>query len=237
MGVRELIGWAKQGDIMAAMQSRIRWKPTLVLAICVADAAGIYAAHVRLSAPSAASQRADAVAYGAPTQQFTFHPEASPDASFAKAVPIAAPQLAKAETPAPAVAAPKATLDAVEPVRLAKLVLPEVQLSARKPAVNAPIEARKSAPRVTHAHKTSHHDRAFSAAFPESDGIGVIPDLTFDQQVEIAEGKADPAMEMPAMASLDPTDRQASVGQVSSELPALVSDSQSDPVASAQTAN
>ena len=222
---------------MAFKQTKIRWKTTLVVAICVADAAGIYAAHVKLSAPSAASQRADAVAYGAPTQQFTFHPDASFDSSVAKTAPVAAPQLAKAETPAPAVAAPKAAVDVAEPVRLAKLVLPEIQLSTRKPAVNAPVEARKPAPRVAHAHKTGHHDRAFSAAFPESDGIGVIPDLTFDQQVEIAEGKADPAVEMPAMASLAPTDRQAPVGQVSSELPALVSDSQSDPVASAQTAN
>ncbi|MEO5598010.1 MAG: hypothetical protein ABIQ66_05260 [Novosphingobium sp.] len=217
---------------MAKKQSRIGWKTSVVMAICVADAAGIYAVHVKLNAPSAASQRADAVAYGAPTQQFTFHP----DASLAVAAPITTPRSVRVDLPAPVVAQQAELVSAV-PVRLAKLVMPEVQLTARAALTNQPVEAQKSAPRVAHFDRATRHDRAFNAAFADGTAIGVIPDLTFDQQVEIAEGKADLAQDTPAMASLAPADRQAVVGQDSGELPAIANDPQADGAAPSQTAN
>ncbi|MEP7222424.1 MAG: hypothetical protein ABI673_07120 [Novosphingobium sp.] len=201
---------------MARKYSGIGWKHAVVAAICVADAAGIYAVRLRLNAPSPASQRQDAVAYGAPTQQFTFHP----DTSLAAAAPPAKPRFVRVELSTATV------VNQVAETPAPRLAMPEVRLTARAEQINAPVEA----PRTAHRQRASH-DQAFNAAFADSDSLGVIPDLTFDQQVAIADGKADPAPETPAMASLTPGDRQFSSAP-EGELPAL-----GDAVSAAQLVN
>jgi len=174
--------------------AKMRWIKGLVLVFGVADCAGLYYAHQRLSAPVPDSVRYDMAAITVPESRNAFHVEGAMLAAADRAaLPVAraVPELAPAEAvtlPKLAVVAPLAPkADAVPAVAAAAPKLAAAELSAAPRKAPAPALAAKAAPALAAeaelspapqriaAHKAAHslaglvprarHHSEFSQAF------------------------------------------------------------------------
>jgi len=203
-----------------------QWGRYAVLAFCVIDGLGIYAAHVKLSQPVAESLLDDPVAIGATPRQLSPQVALSPQ--------VQAPVLAHndalaiqphAEPPALAVSAKAETLAAITLTRQA--LVADRTLMAR-PMLNAPVLAadrRDIDPRAVQPRVSHHRHAAFAEAFADGAGMNAMPEPAFGRQAVNAPVETEQSGSAAVLAEGDEAERDRTA-QAGAELPALADGTQ-----------